>query len=118
MPASADCVTAALPKDDCSVRAAGGCDAGPGETATVRLRFTNTELISQGQAPFADFDDLFAERQREADEFYAGIIPEDVSADTKNVMRQAFGGLLWSKQFYHYVVNDWLKGDTAQPAPL
>jgi hypothetical protein len=89
----------------------------PGETATVRLRLTDREMISQGQPPFADFDDIFRNRVREADEFYAGIVPEDVSPDTKNVMRQAFGGLLWSKQFYHYVVNDWLEGDPAQPAP-
>ncbi len=90
---------------------------GPGEMATVRLRLADKELISQGEAPFADFDRIFGQRQREADEFYSEIIPADLSDDTRNVMRQAFGGLLWSKQFYHYVVNDWLKGDPAQPAP-
>jgi hypothetical protein len=90
---------------------------GPGETAVVRLRLTETEMTREAQAPFADFDQIFKAREREADEFYAGVIPEEVSLDTRNVMRQAFGGLLWSKQFYHYVVNDWLKGDPAQPAP-
>ena len=55
---------------------------------------------------------LFADRIAEADEFYAtAAIPADLSADAQNVQRQAFAGMLWSKQFYHYVVNDWLKGD-------
>jgi hypothetical protein len=86
---------------------------GPGETATARLRFTDT----QSQRPFADFDDAFAARRREADQFYNEVIPAGLSDDGRNVMRQAFGGLLWSKQFYHYVVSDWLDGDPAQPAP-
>ncbi|MCI0525479.1 MAG: glucosidase, partial [Acidobacteria bacterium] len=86
---------------------------GAGETATVRLRLTDAQSIK----PFADFDQIFAQRQSEADEFYAGVIPGDLSDDGKNVMRQAFGGLLWSKQFYHYVINDWLRGDPAEPAP-
>ncbi len=90
---------------------------GPGETANVRLRLTDNELISNGESPFSDFDNIFVTRQREADEFYSQIISADDSDDTRNVMRQAFGGLLWSKQFYHYVVEDWLKGDPAQPAP-
>ncbi|MCI0388048.1 MAG: glucosidase [Acidobacteria bacterium] len=90
---------------------------GPGETATVRLRFTDNEMISNGESPFVDFENIFVARQREAGEFYSQIIPADVSDDTRNVMRQAFGGLLWSKQFYHYVVDDWLKGDQAQPTP-
>ncbi len=89
----------------------------PGETVTLKLRLTDNEIISEGEAPFADFDRIFAARRSEADEFYDGIIPANVSDDARNVMRQAFGGLLWSKQFYHYVVSDWLKGDPAQPAP-
>jgi hypothetical protein len=84
-----------------------------GEAATVRLRFTD----AQSGNPFMDFDQIIARRRAEADEFYAGVIPGDLSEDGKNVMRQAFGGLLWSKQFYHYVISDWLRGDPAQPAP-
>ena len=45
------------------------------------------------------------------------MIPEDLSPDGRNVMRQAFAGLMWSKQFYHYIVRDWLNGDPGQPAP-
>jgi hypothetical protein len=86
---------------------------GAGETATVRLRLTDARL----SRPFAEFDRVATLRQREADEFYAAVTPGDLSADGANVMRQAFGGLLWSKQFYHYVVTDWLNGDPSQPAP-
>jgi hypothetical protein len=65
----------------------------------------------------ADFDRTFADRIREAGEFYATVIPADLAPDAKNVMRQAFAGMLWSKQFYHYVVRDWLEGDAACPPP-
>src|ERR1043165_9464698 len=76
-----------------------------GETATVRLRFTNVEDTTNGANVFgADFDQVFALRQSEADEFYATVIPQDLSADAQSVMRQSFAGLLWSKQYYHYVV--------------
>jgi hypothetical protein len=86
---------------------------GAGEAATVRLRFTD----AQSGNPFMDFDQIIARRRGEADEFYAGVIPDDLSEDGQNVIRQAFGGLLWSKQFYHYVISDWLRGDPSQPAP-
>ncbi len=63
------------------------------------------------------FDEAFSARAREADEFYASRLPPDLSADTCNIVRQAYAGLLWSKQFYHYVVADWLAGDPEQPPP-
>lgn len=89
---------------------------GPGETVTVRLRLTDTEMPLTSGGPFgAGFDQIFLERQREADAFYATVIPQDLSSDAQNVMRQALAGLLWSKQFYHYVVQQWLKGDPAFP---
>ena len=86
-----------------------------GETVKVRLRFFNSE--TRGELFGEKFDHIFAQRGREADEFYATVIPEGISADARSVMRQAFGGLLWSKQFYHYVVKDWLQGDPGHPAP-
>ena len=86
---------------------------GPGETATIRLRLTNKE----GQNDFNDFDQLFVARIREADEFYESVIPKHLSDDARSVMRQSFAGLLWSKQFYHYVVEQWLQGDPATPKP-
>jgi hypothetical protein len=64
-----------------------------------------------------DFDDVFAARVREADEYYATVIPQDLSADAQLVLRQSLAGLLWSKQFYHYVVKEWLEGDPGQPPP-
>ena len=88
----------------------------PGETATIRLRFTGQANSTSSQV-FADFDKIFAERICEADEFYETVIPGDLSEDAQAVMRQSFGGLLWSKQFYHYVVKEWLEGDPAAPKP-
>ena len=69
------------------------------------------------KAPFADFDSLLQQRRKEADEFYDVVLPTELSADEKLVARQAFAGMLWSKQYYHYVVTDWLEGDPSQPAP-
>ena len=66
--------------------------------------------------PFADFDDVFAKRIAEADAFYAERIPADAGDAAANVARQAYAGLLWSKQFYHYVVKDWLAGDANRTA--
>ncbi|MGB9178507.1 MAG: hypothetical protein WCB68_04600 [Pyrinomonadaceae bacterium] len=89
----------------------------PGETVAVRLRFSDRELLSESEQPFSDFDKIFVDRESEADEFYDKIIPSDLSEDARNVMRQSFAGLLWSKQFYHYVVKQWLDGDPNTPAP-
>ncbi|MEZ5398443.1 MAG: glucosidase [Bryobacteraceae bacterium] len=87
----------------------------PGETVAVRLRLLPPV---DGPAPLDhEFDLTFAARLREADEFYEAVIPRDVSSDARQVMRQSFAGLLWSKQFYHYVVREWLDGDPAQPPP-
>jgi hypothetical protein len=85
----------------------------PGKTATIRLRLTDQV---NGNA-FRDFDKIFAQRIREADEFYETVTPKDLSADARSVMRQAIGGLLWSKQFFHYVVEQWLDGDPGTPKP-
>jgi hypothetical protein len=88
---------------------------GPGENAVVRLRLADGVLRG---APFGErFDALVAQRQHEADEFYAMVIPATLSDDARGVMRQALAGMLWSKQWYHYDVRRWLEGDAAQPAP-
>jgi hypothetical protein len=93
-------------------------EIGAGESHTVRLRFTEMKESSGRESVFgAEFDKIFAEREREADEFYAGVIPDDLSTDAQSVMRQSFAGMLWSKQFYHYVIEEWLKGDPACPTP-
>ena len=87
----------------------------PAETEIIRLRLADSGF--KGKNGFANFDRILALRQREADEFYATIIPQDLSADARNVMRQGFAGMLWSKQFYHYVLKDWLGGDPGNPPP-
>ncbi len=63
------------------------------------------------------FSETFAQRIREADQFYAARTPAGLSADETRVVRQAYAGLLWNKQFYNYVVREWLQGDPAQPPP-
>src|SRR6185295_14458202 len=63
------------------------------------------------------FSETFALRRHEADEFYAEQIPAAATPDEHLVMRQAYAGLLWTKQFFNYVVRDWLDGDPAYPPP-
>ena len=88
----------------------------PGATATIRLRLTDSNYGQKPEA-FANFEKIFAERIHEADDFYQAVIPENLPSDARLVMRQAFAGMLWSKQFYHYVVEQWIDGDPATPKP-
>jgi hypothetical protein len=86
-----------------------------GTQRVIRLRLTALEEATNH--PFANFEGVLDERIREADAFYAERIPAQANDEAANVARQAYAGLLWSKQFYHYVVKDWLEGDADQPAP-
>ena len=88
----------------------------PGETKVVRLRLSDKENLA---APFGtEFTTVFKQRQAEADEFYQAITPyAELSQEMRNVQRQAFAGMLWSKQFFHYVVQDWLNGDPGSMPP-
>jgi hypothetical protein len=88
---------------------------GPGEALVVRARLTDRSPNALDRPFDTAFDQVFDTRISEADEFYAQVIPDDLDADAQSVMRQAIGGLLWSKQFYHYVVRDWLDGDQLKP---
>ena len=85
----------------------------PGESQSIRLRFSNKSL----RQPFQTFEKIFQQRLSEADEFYAELQQGIVSEDALNVQRQALAGMLWSKQFYYYVIEEWLKGDSNQPKP-
>ncbi|HEY5232680.1 MAG TPA: glucosidase, partial [Verrucomicrobiae bacterium] len=87
-----------------------------GQSVSVRLRLAKTDAPSVAK-PWDDFDAIFSLRQSEADEFYAGLQHAMSDADAKMVQRQAFAGMIWSKQFFHYDVPVWLKGDPAQPPP-
>jgi hypothetical protein len=84
-----------------------------GATQQVRLRLGPLRLAE----PFADFNEIIERRRAEADAFYAEIQHDIAEPDARNVQRQAFAGMLWSKQYYNYNVPRWLVGDPAQPAP-
>ena len=87
----------------------------PGETRTVNLRLTNTGDLSE---PFgAEFKQIIQTRKQEADEFYQQLTPFPLSREERNIQRQAFAGMLWSKQYYYYSVEEWLQGDPNNPPP-
>jgi len=91
-----------------------------GESKIVRLRLSEVAPAAaapqNGQGgPFSSFDSSMETRCREADEFYATVIPSSLDDDEKNVMRQALAGMLWSKQFYYYDVDKWLTEHGADP---
>lgn len=110
-----------------------------GESRIVRLRLQkvvagggdpgsdggNNAPDEPGSAPpatakglvFADFDATFDQRRREADEFYGALAPSCLGEEHRQIQRQALAGMLWTKQYYHYVVAQWLDGDPAQPPP-
>jgi hypothetical protein len=114
----------------------------PGEAAVLKLRLTDLDPLGSldhnspvsgtpagpaehgrgagvpGTNDFgAGFETIFQQRRKDADEFYDSRIPRELSSDARMVMRQAYSGMLWSKQFYHYDVATWLEGDPAGPKP-
>lgn len=90
-------------------------EIGAGQSKKVRLRLSDSPNIGQ---PFGrEFEEIFETRIKEADEFYNRVTPFSMKEDTRKVQRQAFAGMLWSKQYYHYIVDDWLNGDPNSPEP-
>ncbi len=98
----------------------------PNESCAVRLRLTKIDTPGRARearalpgvdsrGAFSDFDAIFAARKAEGDEFYAQLAPSNLSEEHRAIQRQAFAGLLWNKQFYHYIVEQWLDGDPGQP---
>ncbi|TMI77689.1 MAG: glucosidase [Bacillati bacterium ANGP1] len=85
--------------------------AGAAERVELRLSSRRQER------PFTDTEAVFTARRAEADAFYQRFGPAEMSEDARRVQRQAFAGLLWSKQYYHYTVEEWLDGDPAGPPP-
>ncbi len=85
-----------------------------GETITIHCRLCpeSSEVKALEQ-----FEETFAERIQEADEFYQTVIPENTNVEERKIFREGYAGLLWTKQFYHYVIDDWLKGDRRTPKP-
>jgi hypothetical protein len=83
----------------------------PQETWTLRLRLSS----HLHEKPFAHFDPLFKQRQKESDQFYAEIQNPHLNEDERNVQRQAFANLLWGKQLYYYDIEQWIRGDPQLP---
>jgi Glycosyl hydrolase family 63 C-terminal domain len=86
---------------------------GTGQTMVIRLRLSKTD--PKGKPFGKQFDDVFADRLREADEFYKSVTPPSVSVDAANVMRQALAGMLWSKQFFFFDGDNWLDEHNSNP---
>jgi len=89
------------------------CSIDGGQSKVIRLRLTPQYEIS----PFKKFDEVFKKRKQEADEFYDDLQKKIKDTDECNIQRQALAGMLWSKQFYYYDLDVWIKGDPAQPPP-
>ncbi|MDD5141291.1 MAG: glucosidase [Verrucomicrobiales bacterium] len=88
---------------------------GAGQSKVIRLRLTNSSVEQKGKPFGKQFDEVFAGRLREADEFYKSVTPPALSADQANVMRQAIAGMLWSKQFYFFDGDNWLDEHHSNP---
>lgn len=91
-----------------------------GECQVVRLRLSSVvppaKVNGATSNPFGiQFDEVLKARRKEADEFYATVIPASLTADQANVMRQALAGMMWTKQFYHYDVDKWLEERGSDP---
>ncbi len=96
-------------------------DIAPGDTKTIRLRLVNQSTFEQLERDEAnplgkDFDAVFDQRLAEANEFYDEVMG-DLTGQRELIARQAYAGLLWTKQFYNYNVRDWLRGDPSHPQP-
>jgi hypothetical protein len=91
-------------------------DLASGDEVTLQLRLY--EATDPMQQPFGrDFTKCFRDRIEEADKFYEEREPDGLDDEERNVIRQGYAGLLWTKQFYHYAVQQWLEGDPGQPRP-
>jgi hypothetical protein len=85
----------------------------PGEAWTIRLRLSPRRLAS----PFDDAEAVRMARESEADAYWRTALPAPLGPEARRVARQALAGMIWTKQFYHYDVATWLRGDPAMPAP-
>jgi hypothetical protein len=88
---------------------------GAGQTSMIRLRLSSSFPGRKGKPFGKDFDEVFADRLREADEFYRSVTPPSVSEDAASVMRQAIAGMLWSKQFFFFDGDNWLDEHNSNP---
>lgn len=87
-----------------------------GESVTVRCRLHKVDEINNLHG-LAEFDETMEARIRDANDFYSDVIPKGISEEEELICRQGYAGLLWTKQFFYYAVDDWLKGDKELPTP-
>ena len=90
-------------------------NVGAGQTKVIRLRLSNTSPSREGKPFDKRFDEVFADRLRETDEFYKSVTPPSVGEDEAKVMRQALAGMLWSKQFFFFDGDNWLDEHRSNP---
>jgi hypothetical protein len=90
-------------------------NVGARQTQVIRIRFSNSSAGQKEKSFGKQFDEVFADRLREADEFYKSVTPPSVSEDAANVMRQAIAGMLWSKQFFFFDGDNWLEEHHSNP---
>lgn len=101
------------------------CEVPAGGSMSLRLHLCSEHELAVRAHATPPRDDLFdstfetimVQRKQESADYLAEIFPEKLDAEAKEIVRQAYAGLIWTKQAYHYVVPDWLEGDPAQPAP-
>ncbi len=87
----------------------------PGESRELKFRLSKSKNL---KTPFGkQFDEIFLSRENDADEFYKKVCNFPIEEDIRNLQRQSFSGMLWAKQFYNYVVEQWLEGDPTFPPP-
>ncbi len=92
------------------------CTIPPGASVEVRLRI-RPAIEAHETGAFDGFEEIFAARRADADAFYRDLVPDDLDAEKTRIMRQGYAGLLWSKQYYFYAVDEWLAGDPGAPPP-
>jgi hypothetical protein len=88
---------------------------GAGKSSVIHVRLTRNSKGAVDKTFGKSFDDIFADRLHEADEFYKSVTPPSVSKDEANVMRQAISGMLWSKQFFFFDGDNWLDEHNSNP---
>jgi hypothetical protein len=88
---------------------------GPNQTQTIRLRLSDRPNLAEPLG--SEFEEIWNTRIKEADAFYQDLAPASINNDLHNIQRQAFAGMLWSKQYYAYSIESWLEGDHSTPPP-
>jgi hypothetical protein len=109
---------AAVNPNHMGTKAAFLCNTMVPARGSVELRLRLVSSFAPQKETFGDdFDEVFAKRKAECEEFYTSLLPAQSSGEQKTILTQSYAGLLWTKQFYYYSVKEWLEGDPTQPTP-